>query len=269
MPKFDPNEILMSNDYGPFRVVAELGQDRTGHAIGCIEFINTGYRKETLFSNIRKGNVKDDTIDPIRDVSLFTQEQHDKFISYKILRMWHDMQKRCGNINHKEYYAYGGKGIKISNEWMIYSNFYNDCHFLNQYDKFYNDPYNYQLDKDFLQLNLPKEERVYSKETCMFLSFRDNTNLRAIENKQSGKDLTSIYYGVAKIKDKYYMGITANGHKISMYFDNEIAAANAYNYWFEKLHLYDLVRLHNDVPYMDIYEWTSHIISVRPMYHLI
>ena len=36
------------------------------------------------------------------------------------------MKRRCNNINDKDYKNYGGRNIKICNEWLIdYSNFYN------------------------------------------------------------------------------------------------------------------------------------------------
>jgi hypothetical protein len=178
------------------------------------------------------------------------------------------MIRRCENPAHKEYYAYGNRGVRIDTRWKDFDTFVADCKCIPQYDKFLNDPYNYQLDKDYLQLNLPKDQRVYSKNTCIFLSNRDNTNLRAIEYAMN-HDLTTPYYGVTKIKNKYLMGITSDGYKITIYFDDVIAAANAYNYWFERLHLYDLIRLHNDVPFMRVEEWITHIISVREMAKII
>ena len=220
--------------------------------------------KIVLLSNVRKGNVKDDTISPLRNVNNLSYDEKEKFIINKLRTIWHSMINRCTNEHHKEYYAYGNIGIKIDPAWFDFDTFLNDCRNLPQYDKFYNDPYNYQLDKDYLQLNIPKELRVYSKNTCLFISNRDNTNLRAIEYANSN-NLTSKYYGVTKINDRYLMGVTCNGHKISIYFDDEIAAANAYNYWFEKWHLYDLVKLYNDVPYMSIEEWTLHITMERNM----
>ena len=254
------DQIFMSNNYGPFRVLYKNGKDKSGHTVVRIQFINSGYQKDVLMSNVRAGNVKDDTINPIRNISEFSEDNKQRLILRKLREIWHSMISRCTNESYVEYKNYGQIGIKIDPSWMIWENFYNDCITLFQYDKFYNNPFNYQLDKDYLQINIPKYNRIYSKNTCIFLSNRDNTNLRAIENKINK---TSKYFGVCKIRSLYYMNITCNRYDINMYFSDEIAAANAYNYWFEKLHLYDLVPLHNDVPYMPPDVWTKYITSRR------
>ena len=56
------------------------------------------------------------------------------------------------------------------------------------------------------------------------------------------------------------MGITCEGNKIELRFTNELAAAAAYNYWFERFHCYDLVPLYNDVPYMPPEEFVKYIV---------
>ena len=264
----DPNKIYQSNNYGRFVILETRKNDKSRHSIARIRFIDTGYECDTLLCNATKGNVKDATIKPLKNVDSFSCEEKDSFIVSKLRTIWHSMLRRCNNPTHKEYYAYGERGVTIDPAWYDFNTFLNDCKSLPQYDKFVNDPYNYQLDKDFLQIDLPKHLRVYSKDTCVFLSNRDNTNLRAIENARNSK-LSSEYFGVCKIKGKYYMGITCNTNKISIYSDDEIAAANAYNYWFEKLHLYDLVKLRNDVPFMSVEEWESHIISTREMVKIV
>ena len=264
----DFNKIYMSNNYGPFKIIKITDKDKTHHQKVIIEFINTGYIKEVLMSNIHKGNVKDDTILPYNNIDHFNQYQREQFVNLKIKEIWYDMIARCTKPHHKEFYAYGELGIAISDTWMNFDIFNYDIRQLFQFDKFYNNPYNYQLDKDYLQLAIPKYQRIYSKDTCIFLSNRDNTNLRIIENKLLNIN-SSKYYGVALIKDKYYMGIHCNNYKISIYFNNEIAAANAWNYWFEKFHLYEIVKVINDVPYMPVEEWIKYIISKREMCKII
>ena len=44
----------------------------------------------------------------------------------RLYSIWYNMKRRCNNINDKDYKNYGGRNIKICNEWLIdYSNFYN------------------------------------------------------------------------------------------------------------------------------------------------
>jgi hypothetical protein len=51
------------------------------------------------------------------------------------------------------------------------------------------DPYNYHLDKDLLQINLPYNEREYSKNTCIWLPSSLNGELAV-----TGSFSVQIYY---------------------------------------------------------------------------
>lgn len=39
---------------------------------------------------------------------------------------WHAMKQRCLDPNHKSYPRYGGRGITICPEWLVFENFYRD-----------------------------------------------------------------------------------------------------------------------------------------------
>lgn len=44
----------------------------------------------------------------------------------KLFMVWQDMKKRCKNPNHHAYKDYGGREIKVCNEWLDdFMNFYN------------------------------------------------------------------------------------------------------------------------------------------------
>lgn len=252
-------DTFFSNNYGKFKVIRKCGRNEKGRLISEIEFTDTGYRCIALNSNIYKGNVKDASIKPIRNISEFPSEIISNFITRKLRETWKCMLTRCTNPNHKEYYAYGGLGVTIDPRWLTFENFREDCKSLFQYDKFCVNPYEYQLDKDYLQQNIPKNLRTYSPSTCIFISNRDNYNLRAIDYAKT-HTLTSQYFGVTKIGNNYLMGITCGRNKLELRFTNEIAAAAAYNYWFEKLHCYDLVPLHNNVPCIPPEEFVKYIV---------
>lgn len=44
----------------------------------------------------------------------------------RLKRVWAGMRDRCLNTNNQAYQYYGGKGIKISDEWLKFENFFND-----------------------------------------------------------------------------------------------------------------------------------------------
>ncbi len=41
----------------------------------------------------------------------------------KLYRSWADMKTRCYRKTQRDYHNYGGKGIVVCDEWLIYSNF--------------------------------------------------------------------------------------------------------------------------------------------------
>ena len=43
----------------------------------------------------------------------------------RLYQIWIDMRSRCNNTNLKCYYNYGGRGIKVCEEWDNYQSFYN------------------------------------------------------------------------------------------------------------------------------------------------
>ena len=48
------------------------------------------------------------------------------FCGTKIYKKWEDMKARCNNPNNKRFKDYGGRGIKICDEWLAdFMNFYN------------------------------------------------------------------------------------------------------------------------------------------------
>ena len=92
----------------------------------------------------------------------------------------------------------------------------------------------------------------------------DNINLKTIEYKRDN-NLSSEYFGIMKTKQNTYKcQIMINGTSFKLgIFDNEIAAANAFNNAVLLYKNYELVPLLNDVPYMSPQEITSHNINLK------
>lgn len=40
--------------------------------------------------------------------------------------IWNSMKYRCNNPSYKEYYLYGGRGIKVCDRWLLFENFIAD-----------------------------------------------------------------------------------------------------------------------------------------------
>lgn len=262
----DINKIYHSDNYGPY-IVIETYKSATykkGPSV-LIEFICTKNRVITDVSKALNGEVRDPKLCnkiPI-DTILLSEEDRYKRLDRLAKEMWRSMIRRCYDPNTDNFQSYGGIGISICDRWMNRDLFLKDIANIFQYNKWYRFPTIYQLDKDYLQLNIQKDKRIYSPETCVFLHASDNKNLRVIEFKRDNQCI-SKYYGVTKETANTYSASLSLG-KGSMYlraFSSEIAAANAFNYWQLYLHRYDIIPLLNEVPYMPPSEFIKY--NTRP-----
>lgn len=80
---------------------------------------------------------------------------------------------RCYSNTHPSYKFYGERGVTVSDEWHCYDNFRSDIEDLDGYDEglFYKNKL--ELDKD----GMDKEAKIYSKETCRWVSREENLSL--------------------------------------------------------------------------------------------
>lgn len=46
-------------------------------------------------------------------------------VKSRLMHLWCDMRNRCYDPTHHAYHRYGGRGIKICDEWLSFENFYN------------------------------------------------------------------------------------------------------------------------------------------------
>jgi hypothetical protein len=87
-----------------------------------------------------------------------------------IYNAWSAIKDRCYNINTKEYKNYGARGITVCNEWMDFTNFYNDM----------KDTY-----QTGLQLDRINNDQGYNKNNCKWSTPQENSN-----NKRNNHYLT-------------------------------------------------------------------------------
>lgn len=77
----------------------------------------------------------------------------------KFFRVWTSMVERCTNHKHKCFKNYGGRGIKVSQQWRTFSNFKNDMHLLY---------------KEGLDLDRIDNDGDYCKKNCRWVSRKTN-----------------------------------------------------------------------------------------------
>ena len=265
----DTSKLYASNNSGPFKILAI---DSAKEKRCFIQFILTGYIKNVLLRRALFGVVKDDSqFDRIPvDISLISD--YESWLRFKIRSIWIGLIRRCTDTSSISYNQYGDKGITIDKKWMDFNTFCSDIKSLFQFDKFYNNPTFYQLDKDYLQLNIKKELRIYSKNTCVFLHYLDNSNIRALEYRNNNfNTLSSKYFGVKTVNGTTFTSdirIDNRSFHLGSYC-NEIAAASVYNYWHRRYHLFDIFPLFNDIQEMPPDEFIKYNNRVKYLYYLI
>ena len=86
---------------------------------------------------------------------------------HKRYRIWNDMMTRCYNTNSKWYSDYGGRGIKVCDDWKIIANFISWVESLEPI------PPKFSIDRIDVNGN-------YEPSNCRFISsFEQNRNMRS------------------------------------------------------------------------------------------
>ncbi len=101
-------------------------------------------------------------------------ERQDSNELYRKLRSVHkDMHRRCYNENNKYYHIYGGAGVPVCEEWQTLDGFFETIDTVEGWDldRYLNGELS--LDKD----KKVKGNKVYSPETCSFITVTENTLL--------------------------------------------------------------------------------------------
>ena len=97
----------------------------------------------------------------------------------KFYNVWENMKQRCLNPNHTRYSYYGGRGIKICDNWLKFDNFMNDM---------------ITTHKNGLTLDRIDVNGNYCKENCRWITrFEQQRNTRrSIKVLVNGEMITAI-----------------------------------------------------------------------------
>lgn len=128
-------------------------------------------------------------------------------------RTWDGMLARCYNPSSQSYLRYGGRGVRVMEDWYIFQNF------ASWWEGQYREE-GWHLDKDILvEGNL-----MYSADTCVFVPPEINTFFSTLPT-QGSRELPS---GVQKEGRKYRVSLCVFGEKIQPAFDSAEEASNYY-----------------------------------------
>ena len=227
-----------------FKVISLAGIDKNKQKLYNVKFEETGYVGQFYKSSITVGKIKDiyyPSILGIACIGNVDSAKSEKYRSEYII--WEGIISRCYNPNHTSYKNYGAKGVTVCERWRCFEYFLEDIVKIPGYELWNSNKDLYQLDKDKKQQDV--ENKVYSLETCQFISIRNNVIERNIRvGNKTG------YIGVdTKTGNTFKVAVN---HDYYGSFTNPEAAANIYNH-VARYRGYPEEYL-NNVPYMSILE---------------
>jgi thymidylate synthase len=194
----DPNglvgNIFQSKNHGDYRVIGHHNsysktKNPKGGRMYKIQFLRTGYVKdEVRITAVKNGNVEDPyfpTNEGVGFLGKYYFDTKDPLITH-LKSVWRKMLNRCYSEKHVEYHNYGGKGIFVDERWHNFENFVDDVKTLPNWNLKIDNIKEYNLDKDYYGSN------CYSKDTCVWLSIKDNTlystSIPFVYTDESGRD---------------------------------------------------------------------------------
>ncbi len=162
-----------SNKYGKVVVLSKEENDYYK-----VKFLRTGTIKKFRSSQIKNGDIRDCYSKSVCGVActgdIKTKGKYKPYYS-----VWHDMINRCYNPNNKQSETY--KNVTVCDEWLIFKNFYDEVKEIEGFDEVLFEKGELVLDKDIKQRFL--KHKIYSKNTCKWVSKRENNKIQDKQQK--------------------------------------------------------------------------------------
>lgn len=105
----------------------------------------------------------------------------------RLYRTWSHMKHRCNNPNSASYPRYGGRGIKVCEEWYSYQNFAEWA---------ISSGYTDELTIDRIDSN-----KGYSPDNCRWVTLSENVSFANVNQHRRAND--GLYYGISPDGDTF------------------------------------------------------------------
>lgn len=107
--------------FGRLAVLKVLGERRHGHVmVECV--CDCGNHKDIMLSSLTSG--KTTSCGCYKKEYMSNKNRTHNKSKTRLYSIWCDMKRRCHNPSNKRYENYGGRGIKVCDEWMDFLPFY-------------------------------------------------------------------------------------------------------------------------------------------------
>lgn len=190
--KYFNGSVWESASSGRFKVIGKT--DRTngkGSRIYCLCKFEDGAIVESDFTNIKNGNIKSPNKLSVYGVGYMGQGKWTSAIDGKTTKeymTWQGMIERCYSEKFQEDFP-TYKGVTVSERWKCFQRFCEGIKELHGYSKWKNGSDVYHLDKDIICERDNIKPKIYSSETCMFITRSEN-----VSESLARRNLTGLTY---------------------------------------------------------------------------
>lgn len=214
--KYYNGSVWESQSCGKFTIIGKTNRhNKKNSHIYCLCRFEDGAVVESDFTNIKKGNIKSPNFPNVYGVGYMGQGDWSSKRNGKTIKeytTWIHMLRRCYSENfHTNNPTY--RGVTVCKEWLCFQNFCNDIQKIDGYNEWKNNS-GYELDKDVICEKKQIHPKIYSPETCMFISKKDNSS-----ESTTRRNLTGLTY----------IGVSPNGKEYEFNNQKKFAEENNLN----------------------------------------
>lgn len=160
-----PIENIIGNNYGYLTIVGEYSNDGNGRRVVAI--CKCGKTKNYRLGHIQQGRTLSCGC---LQVELQSKKQTTHGLSkHPLYKIYRGIKARCYNIKIHNYPNYGGRGVRMCDEWFNDFKLFYDWCLSNGWRK------GLHVDKDMKAMKVGKEGLIYSPEWCSIVTCTTNS----------------------------------------------------------------------------------------------